>query len=36
MELDQIEKFVEPLKDAANNISTQLGYAHPNSDSRET
>ena len=33
---DQIEKFVEPLKDAAHNISTQLGYAHPNSDSRET
>jgi DNA-binding IclR family transcriptional regulator len=32
---DQIEKFVEPLKDIAHNISTQLGYVQPKSDSRE-
>lgn len=32
---DQIEKFVEPLMDAAHKISTQLGYAQANSDNRE-
>ncbi len=32
---NQIEKFTDPLKDAANNISTQLGYVQPNSDNGE-
>ena len=32
---DQIGKFVEPLKETAHNISTQLGYVQPKSDSRE-
>lgn len=31
---DQIEKFVEPLKETAHNISTQLGYVQPKSHSR--
>jgi len=32
---DQIEKFVEPLKETAHNISAQLGYVQPKSESRE-
>jgi DNA-binding IclR family transcriptional regulator len=32
---DQIEKFIEPLKETAHDISTQLGYVQPKSESRE-
>jgi DNA-binding IclR family transcriptional regulator len=31
MRSGQIEKFIEPLKDTAHNISTQLGYILSNS-----
>ena len=31
----QIKKFLEPLKDTAHNISTQLGYVQPNRNSKE-
>ncbi len=35
MGLNQIKMFVEPLKDTAHDISTQLGYVQPERESKE-
>jgi DNA-binding IclR family transcriptional regulator len=35
MGLDQIKRFIKPLKDTAHNISNQLGYVRPNKYNRE-